>query len=242
MRISVDRIWENILDYVFPPRCAVCNGVMLHLRDGVCEECRDKITFVEDPLCLKCGKPIDDPGAEFCTDCENKVHYYREGRGVLLYDEYMSKSIYAFKYNGKREYACFYAKLIYGRLKNKIKMWDCEALVPVPVHKSKLKKRGYNQAAILAEELSKLCKIPVREDLISREKSTIVQKNLSAKDRENNLKKAFIIRKNSVKLRSVAIVDDIYTTGSTIDAVAAKLHEAGVENVYFITLCIGRGF
>lgn len=242
MQILVDKIAENLVDMIFPPRCAVCNDIIYHKREGICSDCANKLKYVTEPYCYKCGKPLEDDAAEYCKDCMSKPHYYEEGRGLLVYDEYMSKSIYRFKYNHKKEYGAFYGKVINDRLGDKIKEWNAQCLIPVPVHKSKLKTRGYNQAQVLAKELSKHCKIPVRSDLMLRNKSTVVQKKLSATDRENNLKKAFIVSKNVVSLNSVIIVDDIYTTGSTVDAMAKCLKEAGVRDVYFITLCIGRGF
>lgn len=241
MRISIRRFGENLIDMIFPPRCAVCDKIILHARDGVCEGCISRMKFVEEPYCYKCGKPLNEKQDEYCKDCISKTRYYEEGRSVLIYDEYMSKSIYRFKYHHRREYANYYGKIIFERLSGKLDSWNIDGFVPVPVHKSKLKSRGYNQAEEIARVLSKYTKIPTFGDYVIRKKSTTVQKNLNAKDRENNLKKAFIVNKNSVKLRTVAVVDDIYTTGSTVDAIAKCLKDAGVEKVYFITLCIGRG-
>ena len=127
------------------------------------------------------------------------------------------------------------------RLGDKIRRWDVDAVIPVPVHKSRLKKRGYNQAALIAGELSKRLGIPMRDGVVIRRAATGVQKELGAAERQNNLKKAFIVPGNVVKLKSVLVVDDIYTTGATVDAVAGCLKGAGVEKVYFASLCIGRG-
>ena len=104
-----------------------------------------------------------------------------------------------------------------------------------------MKKRGYNQAYLIAAGLSDRLAIPVCNDLVIRTAATGAQKELGALQRQNNLKKAFKVSGNGVKLNSVLIVDDIYTTGATIDALASCLREAGVGKVYFATLCIGRG-
>lgn len=235
-------IINKIIDAIYPPRCAICDGLLYKHSDGVCSECASCITFVEEPYCMKCGKPIEDEKREYCSDCENRPHEYDEGRAALVYDEYMSRSIYRFKYNARREYAEYYAGLIIERLGRKIKSWNAQALVPVPIHKSKLKERGYNQAALIAKYISKYVNIPVDEHLVERKIPTKVMKNLNARERENNLKKAFIVNKNSVKLNTVIIIDDIYTTGSTVDAIAHLLKENGVDKVYYISLCIGRGY
>ena len=236
------KIIKGVIDILYPPRCPICDDIVSLAHGSLCDRCADNIQYVQEPYCMKCGKPLDDEGAEYCDDCVSKMHYYDENRAVLVYDEYTSKSIYRFKYNSKPEYAAYYGKLIDDRLHNKIKSWNAQALVPVPIHKSKLKSRGYNQAALIAKALSKHVNIPVYENLLIRKIPTKVMKNLDAKQRENNLEKAFIVNKNSVKLNSVVIVDDIYTTGSTMDAVARVLKDAGVEKVYCVSLSIGRGY
>ena len=228
-----------ILDAIYPPICPICNRIA---PPGyrICPGCERKLTYVENPICSKCGKPlVDDAG--LCRDCARSDHTYDEGRAVFVYDEYMSKSMYRFKYNGKREFAVYYGQKMYEKLGQKIKSWNVEAIVPVPVHKKRLAERGYNQAYLLAKELSKRLGIPVCDHLVIRKSATKVQKGLSASSRQNNLKKAFIVSRNSVKYSSVLIVDDIYTTGATVDAVALCLKGAGTQRVYFVSLCIGRG-
>ena len=113
--------------------------------------------------------------------------------------------------------------------------------MPVPVHPSRKRKRGYNQAELLAGVISRRTGIPVRQDLIVRQKKTVPQKELDEKQRQNNLKKAFKIIKNDVKLDTIVIIDDIYTTGSTINAMATMLHIAGISRIYYAALAIGNG-
>ena len=236
------KIINTVLDWIFPPRCSVCDRIINPKWEGICPDCLSKLTYINDPYCMKCGKPLDKCEKEFCDDCQSREHIYDEGRAALVYDEYMSASIYRFKYNSKQEYSKLYGKIISERLSDKIMSWNADVIIPVPIHKSKLKSRGYNQAALIAKEISKRVNIPVEERIVSRTIPTKVMKNLGAKERENNLKKAFIVNKNSVKLNSVIIVDDIYTTGSTIDAMSRILKDAGVSKVYYIALCIGRGY
>jgi ComF family protein len=153
----------------------------------------------------------------------------------------MRMSIYRFKYLGRSEYAKFYASDICDRLGKEIDRMDADALIPIPIHSSRQRERGYNQAVELSRELSKLTGIPTCADIVKRVKKTIPQKELNPQERQNNLKKAFNISSDVVKLNKTIIIDDIYTTGSTIDAVAKELKTHGVKEVYFITLCIGEG-
>lgn len=149
-------------------------------------------------------------------------------------------SLYRFKYAGRQEYARFYAEAIVEKLGEAIRAWKSDALVPVPIHRTRRRERGYNQAELLAREIGRRMDIPVDSHVIRRVKKTLPQKQLDDAERQNNLKRAFKIERNDVKLERVIIVDDIYTTGSTIDACAAELKRAGVEKVYFITAAIGK--
>ena len=237
--MNIKKIPGMLLDAIYPPICPICNEIV-PAGKLICPACERLLSYVEEPICAKCGKPVDDDES-LCRDCARGGHVYDEGRAVFIYDEYMSKSMYRFKYNGKQEYARFYGRCMYECLGPFIKSRNIEAIVPVPVHKKRLYERGYNQAYLLAKELSKRLEIPVCDHLVIRKTATKVQKNLSAASRQNNLKKAFIASGNVVKYKSVLIVDDIYTTGSTVDAVSAALKQGGVRKVYFVTLCIGRG-
>lgn len=117
-----------------------------------------------------------------------------------------------------------------------------DAIVPVPLHRSKLKNRGYNQAACLAGALGRTLDLPVEEKLVKRVKNTIPMKRLNPVERQNNLKKAFIIGQNDVKLYDrIILVDDIYTTGTTLDEIAGLLKAHGVSEVYCVTLACGSG-
>lgn len=135
----------------------------------------------------------------------------------------------------------FFGRSMAIMLGERMRRWRVQALVPVPIHTSRLRKRGYNQAQLLAEVISSYTGLPVRTDIIARQKKTTPQKQLDEKQRQNNLKRAFKILENDVKLSTIVIIDDIYTTGSTIDAMTAMLHAAGVEKVYYAALAIGNG-
>ena len=183
---------------------------------------------------------LNDEGAEFCENCMRMKHVFTEGRSAFIYDGAMRKSIYRFKYNNQREYAEYFGLAISELLGAKIKSYNPDALIPVPMHKAKERKRGFNQANLIARELSRHIKVPVRDDIVTRKRSTKIMRSLGEKERQNNIKKAFKLKKYSVKLNNVIVVDDIYTTGTTVDAVAACLKEAGVSNVYFIALSTGK--
>ncbi|MBO5031641.1 MAG: ComF family protein [Lachnospiraceae bacterium] len=231
---------EGILNILFPRRCPVCDDIVPVGEGSICSCCKAKPQYIQEPRCRRCGKQLSDDAAFLCGDCMRRKHVF--DYGYALYDyQSMRKSIYRFKYKGRCEYAEFYAGDIAERLKDALELMGADSIVPVPVHASRLRSRGYNQSALIAAELSRLTGIPMYDRLVKRVKKTVPQKELNIQERQNNLKKAFHISSDVVKLNKTILVDDIYTTGSTLDAVALELKRHGAEAVYFITLCIGEG-
>lgn len=231
---------DILIDMIYPRICPVCNEIITARAADICPECAGRLNYVGFSFCMRCGKPVRDD-EEYCSDCIAAGHEYDEGRAVLLYDGVTSRSLYRFKYGGKQEYAKFYGRVICERLGRKIKSWNADVIIPVPIHPSRKRKRGYNQAELIAKEISKRLGIRMATDIVYRSRATGALKKLGARERQNNLKKAFNIKQNSVKYETVLIVDDIYTTGATVDAMARCLKGAGVKKVYYVALCIGRG-
>lgn len=237
------RIVDIVLDLVYPRRCPVCGSVLRHAkRSGyICPLCRRKLHYVEAPQCLRCGKHIESSEQEYCEDCMRIPKHFTKGFPVFVYEGALKNSLLAFKYKNKREYAAFYAEEIVGRYGTQLAKIHADAWVPVPVHRKRYRKRGYNQAALIAKELSKRTQIPCYEHVLVRIVQTHVQKTLNDKQRYQNLKNAFKCQQNSVKLRKVILVDDIYTTGATIEACTRELLRTGVEQVYYVSVSIGEG-
>ncbi|MDO4463421.1 MAG: ComF family protein [Bacillota bacterium] len=230
----------NLLNYLFPGRCVVCDALVDQPEEHICDSCKGKIIYIREPYCMKCGKQLKKEEKEYCGDCERLPHLFI--RGTALYDYgSMSDSVFRFKYAGRMEYATFYGRDLYEKRMRWLEMINPDALIPVPIHSSRMRSRGYNQAELVARELSRHSGIPVNTKLIQRVKRTKPLKSLSHSERQNNLKRAFKILQNDVKLNTIVIIDDIYTTGSTIDAMTGVLNDAGVKNVYYMALTIGRG-
>ena len=124
---------------------------------------------------------------------------------------------------------------------DQLRRWEAEEIIPVPLHRSRRRKRGFNQAEILARELGAAAGIPVRTDVLFRVKKTSPQKSLGKKERQANLKGAFAVSGAWNPGKNVVLIDDIYTTGATLDRAAKMLRKAGARNVYFLTISIGQG-
>jgi ComF family protein len=175
-----------------------------------------------------------------CHDCNIRKPEYNYGRALYEYRS-VKDSIHRFKNVSRIEYGRYYGRKMAELLAKEIEQMRAEAIVPVPLHKDKYTYRGYNQAEVLAREISEYHNIPLVNDLIIRVEKSEDQKQLDAFQRQNNLKKAFHITQNDVKLKDIIVVDDVYTTGSTINTISSLLKEHGAENVYFLTLAIGKG-
>jgi len=228
---------RKILDIFYPRCCPVCQKILKDQRRMICPECEKKLRPIGHPRCYKCGKPIEE--GEYCKDCQKHTHIFDQGRGIFVYDGIMRRSVTRYKYYGCREYGDFYAKAMYRYAWKNLNQWKPDLIVPVPIHKSKERLRGFNQAAYLANRLGCYTGIPVDTDLVQKVVKTKSQKKLNAMQRRKNLEKAFLVTKN-IRGKDILVIDDVYTTGSTIDAMAGCLRKRGAKNIYFLTVCIGR--
>lgn len=232
--------WRTVAGILYPPRCPLCGEILAGKRLA-CPECLEKEEPVGEPRCKKCGKPLREAEREYCLDCTERRHAYTEGRGVFLYKGGVKKAVLDLKYQGKRENARFLG-LAMARLGEKeVRRWRPEALIPVPVHKRRRRSRGYNQAELLAKVCGEQWGIPVDAGLVRRRENTAAQKQLDPAERRRNLRSAFEAAGTAGSYERLLIIDDIYTTGSTVDAVAEALQGCGVKHIYFLTACIGAG-
>lgn len=231
------RFLEKMSDIFYPRRCPVCQKILKDQKRMICPQCETMLHPIGHPRCFKCGKSVEK--GEFCRDCQKRKHMFEQGRGIFVYDSSMRRSVTRYKYYGCREYGDFYAKAMYRYAKMELREWKPDLIVPVPVHRSKERMRGFNQAAYLAERISRYTGIPADMGLVQKNIKTKSQKKLNALQRRKNLEKAFCVT-GDVRGKDILVIDDVYTTGSTIDAMASCLKKKGAENVYFLTVCIGR--
>ena len=150
--------------------------------------------------------------------------------------------MYRFKYSNKKYYAKYYAKEFCDKYRGIIENWSPDYIIAVPLFRKKEKKRGFNQAQVLAKHIGKELAIPVEKNIVARIRNTVPQKKLNDTERQKNLKGAFKIERNVVKFKRILLVDDIFTTGSTVDEISHLLLTNGAERVYVATLCIGKGY
>ena len=241
--------FRDLAGIFFPQRCPVCDKALPFGPRSKAplgtqpdpffhEACLSRLVFIQDPYCLRCGRPLSDEGAEYCPACRKRTWTFKQNLPLLLYNDAARFSISHFKYHGRQEFALPYARLFMERHGEELGALHAEALIPVPIHKSRLRKRGYNQAALLAYELEKLSGIPCREDILIRSKHTGAQKELNRKERLSNMQNAFRLKTKPEGIQTVILVDDIFTTGSTLESCSRVLKKAGIRQIYTITLSI----
>ena len=230
----------TFLDILYPKRCPVCHEIVAEENARICRDCERKLSYIKEPFCMKCGKALSSE-EEYCPDCMEADRSFQWNAALLQYDEVAGKSVAWFKYHNRREYAVYYAGKLWERYGRRYLAAEPEVIVPVPIHPSRRRKRGYNQAEILGRELAKYLCIPVNTKMLIRKKQTRAQKNLSARERMWNLSGAFAGRTAHTEYRRVLLVDDIYTTGATMECCSRILLHMGVEKVYGTTICAGFG-
>ncbi len=238
---------QTLLDMLYPARCPICTEIIVPKNKMICDACKEQLVYISEPRCKRCSKPIEDEEREYCSDCDKKKFHYNKGYAVWLYNDVMKNSIAAYKYRGKKEYSNFYIHEMLRLYRSKLLGLSIDAIVPVPIHRSKYLERGFNQAELLAKGIGRDLNVPVYTKLLVRNKKTLPQKKLNNKERLKNLSDAFAIEEQvlntgSIPIKKVLLVDDIYTTGSTVEACSSLLKAYGIDEIYFIVLCIGKGY
>lgn len=248
-RITIISKADVFLRMLFPPRCVLCDELLsvTEQEEGIHVGCRGKLPVLREPLCMQCGRPVAFPEEEFCYDCaikrrrESYVPVIRQGKALYGYHGRMKQAMYRLKYANRREYASFFAREAYRVWGAWMKRCGIEGITAVPMYEGKRKKRGYNQAELIARRLAKIMDLPFLDGIVIRIRDTRAQKELDNRERKNNLKNAFQKQKNIVQYTCVLLVDDIYTTGNTVEAVAEELYRAGIKEIYTLAVCIGEG-
>ena len=177
-----------MLNILYPRRCALCDGVLKNeeIEVGCCAPCNERIDRIRSPRCYACGAPLLSFDKELCDDCVTRPRSYECNRAVYVYEGEVKDSLARFKYSNRREYAAFYGRAIGEELGDYIESSGVDALVPVPVHNIRRRERGYNQAELLAHEISRCCGVGYLDKYLIRCGETTAQKGLSNLERLKN--------------------------------------------------------
>lgn len=238
-------LWDGLLDLVYPSNiyCISCGNIIDDSRPyALCDFCVATLHWANEKTCEKCGKVLPKGIAHsFCTDCTQISHAFEKGFACVQYARAERDLIHSFKYKDKAYLGRKLAEMMYDRIMVEEDL-SFDLIIPVPMFKKKERKRGYNQAEILARSLGKLMGLPCNSKILKRTLETEPMSNLGAKERRENIKNAFTIDKTWVTIlrrKTILLVDDVYTTGSTADACTESLLDAGATKVYLLTFATG---
>lgn len=234
----------HAVDTVLPPRCVV-TGEIVDKQGMIAPEAWGQLDFIADPICEQCGFPFDfevEKGS-LCASCLDYPPPFEAARSALKYDDVSRDMILGFKHADQTHNVRAFIPWLEKAGAESLQ--DADILMPVPLHHWRLIKRRYNQAAIIANALSKETKIPVIVDGLKRIRATASQGHLSSGERYKNVKRAFAVNPNAnVKDKTIILIDDVYTTGSTVKECTKVLLKAGAKSVHILTLArvVREGF
>ena len=236
-------IIKDLLDLFFPPLCYVCRRRLLVEEEILCGDCYSRIRVIAPPYCERCGKPVKDPSIKVCNNCIKEGHPCSYIRGVSPYDGIAEELIKILKYNKKEAISGVMGQLIVERIKEEENYKGVQVVVPVPLHPTRKRERGFNQAELLAKEIGKRLNIPLISDVLIRIRATPSQTKLSSKKRLENVKDAFSVNEKKlfdIKDKTVLLIDDVFTTGATLNECARTLiKKGGVSEVFGSVFAIG---
>jgi ComF family protein len=230
------RIGRALVDGVLPPRCLSC-GEIVDEPDALCGRCWGGITFLAPPWCVLCGLPFPHPmGADaVCGDCAREPPTWHQARAVLRYDKNSRRLLLGFKHGDHTHSAAAFGRWMY-RAGSEV-LAGADLLVPVPLHWTRLFQRRYNQAALLAQAVRGAGGPEVAADWLVRRRRTPAQGHLGPAARLRNVHGAFAMRARcSVAGKHVVIIDDVMTTGATVEECARVLKRAGALSIGVLTL------
>lgn len=233
---SARQLSRRLIDLVLPPRCIGC-GETIGDPGALCGTCWSRLDFIGPVACQRCGTPLGEPGT--CGQCLARPPLFDRARSALRYDEESKRLILAFKHADRTEAAPTLARLLHGAASPL--MAGCDLMAPVPLHRWRLFRRRYNQAALLTHGLARLNPAGPRTvpDLLVRRRSTASQGELGRTARFRNLTGAIGVAPRHAALvagRSVLLIDDVLTSGATAEACARALKRAGATHVHIATL------
>lgn len=227
-------------DILFPPLCLSCTKLLVSDKKvPLCPECDDKIIRIIPPFCQLCGAPLTDVVMDpaFCPECQISPPPFKSARALGRYDGLLRELIHRFKYGGDVIVGDRLGQLMSRHCYRIMDMTALSVIIPVPLHPRRLRERGFNQAVLLSKHFAARWSIPLDALNLMRSRYTLSQTNLDRDSRFENVRGCFHLKKcSSVQEKNVLLIDDVYTTGSTVKECAGVLMANGAASVSVVTL------
>ena len=238
LQTRLSNLGTAILDVLFPARCLLCGEQIGPGADILfCPACGGRLTIIQPPLCSCCGRLLPDSTAShLCGNCLQHPPAFSKARALFIYDDFSSPLVHSFKYRGQTTGQRTFSALL-RRSPIIPEMNTPELIIPVPLHHKRLRQRGFNQALTLARSFFPKDKQIIRSDLLVRQRWTTPQASLNGHERRKNLRNAFIAAHSApLKGKNILLIDDVFTTGSTLNECAAILRHNGAHDIQALTL------
>lgn len=233
---------DNLLHFFLPQHCVACGTyVASPLRFPLCESCQGKIVYLRGAVCFRCGRAVPHAGVLLCHVCRRFSYHFDCARAVGAYTSPLREALHAFKYRGVVSLTEFFGALLVGYCEEFPFLRSVDFVLPVPLHPSREKERGFNQSLLLAWQVGRAFHLPVLTGGVSRVRPTLPQVGLKAKDRRKNVRGAF--RVNVPELlqgKRILVVDDVLTSRATAESLARVLKEAGCRSVFVLAVASGK--
>lgn len=249
---SLNRIKQIALQWLFPENLT-CNACSCELppysERPLCETCASDIHPMSSKICQKCGRNIELTYQQHedyyfkCKECQEQFVYFQKHRAYGEYDGTLKVLLMGLKYKNQRYQSRYLGDLLCELIRSDQTLQTFDYIVPVPVHFTRRWSRGYNQAELLAQVISRQMAPKAYCDALVRKRQTQKLKNLGKSSRKNMLEQAFFLNKRmkqDLKGKNILLVDDIYTTGATLNACSKVLYECGCEQIQCVTVARGR--
>ena len=227
------------VNFFFPPQCLLCRTLLsMPHEDSFCETCRHGFAYISGPLCPVCGIPFPSrEGADhICSRCMCRTPLFDRARAVGQYNGSLREAIHRFKYDSRSLLAAPLGSLLAEKGRRLLDTAAYDVVMPVPLHMQRLRQRGFNQSLFLARAVGRQWDIPVETEGLRRVRWTNPQTMLPVKERVRNVKGAFSYCGPGVQNKTVLLIDDVYTSGSTVEECANILKQSGARQVDVLTL------
>jgi ComF family protein len=238
--MSLASVLNDLSSVIFPPQCLGCAEILSSFDSTIlCRKCKGKVHFIEGALCSICGTNFSDSpaGSHLCGDCLEKTPFFSRARAVFSYETIILEAIHRFKYKRDLSTGETLASFMADFSFPDIDFADYSLIVPAPLHVKRLRERGFNQSLILARAIGKERRIPVNFSLLKRHKFTSTQTGSHKKERQQNIRGAFeVTDKEIIAGQNIILVDDVYTTGATVNECAKTLIKAKARKIAVLTL------
>ena len=234
---------DDILDLVYPQHCPLCQKPLGKEEKDVCADCWRTLAFLPAPFCPYCKSFLEDEETVFEHRCpylskpEDRKILAAKSLGTL--DDYYKKLIHRFKYDKKIPLGKRLAQSLGQVVAQDRDFANCDLVIPVPLHRARHRERGFNQSEILAEGVSQATNLPLAKGILKRKKNTKDQTYLNAQQRAENVRDAFVVTQpEKINDKKVVLVDDVITTGATLNECARMLQKAGAKTIFAVTLAV----